>query len=62
MRILGKAFIVEQVRIDKPEALPLTGLEAGLQRMGLGDDVVAKLSPAPASDLNEDEERATFDA
>jgi hypothetical protein len=41
-RILGRGFIAEQVVVDKPETLPLAGLEAGLKRMGLDDDVVAK--------------------
>jgi hypothetical protein len=62
LRLLGRAFLPEQVQIDKPETLPLVGLEAGLKRMGLDDDVVAKLGPAPETDLDEDEERATFEA
>jgi hypothetical protein len=61
-RILGRGFIGEKLEVDKPEALPLAGLESGLQRMGLGDDVVARLGPAPATNIDEDEERATFDA
>jgi len=61
MRILGKALIAEQVQVDQPETLPLAGLEAGLEKMGLGDEVVSKLSQAPATDLDEDEERATFE-
>jgi hypothetical protein len=61
-RILGRGFVAEKVVVDKPEALPLAGLEAGLKRMGLDDDVVAKLGPAPETDLDEDEERATFEA
>jgi hypothetical protein len=58
----GRGFIAEKLEVDKPEALPLAGLEAGLKRMGLDDDVVAKLGPAPETDLDEDEERATFEA
>jgi hypothetical protein len=63
LRILGKAFIAEQVSVDKPETLPLDGrFREGLDRMGLGDEVVAKRSQARETDLDEDEERATFDA
>jgi hypothetical protein len=61
LRILGKAFIAEQVQVDTPETLPLAGLETGLERMGLGDGVVARLSPALATDFDEDDESATFD-
>src|ERR1700737_1022469 len=45
MRILGKAFIAEQVLIDEPETLPLRNLDEGLKRMGL--------VPANAGDDNE---------
>jgi len=63
LRILGKAFIAEQVSVDKPETLPLGGrFGEGLERMGLGDEAVSKLSQAPETDLDEDEERATFEA
>jgi hypothetical protein len=61
MRILGKALVAEQVQVDQPETLPLAGLEAGLQKMGLGDDVISKVGPAPETDL-EDDESARFDA
>ena len=57
------APFAEQVQVDKPETLPLGGrFREGLDRMGLGDEVVSKLSQAPETDLDEDEERATFEA
>jgi hypothetical protein len=63
LRILGKAFIADQISVDKPETLPLGGrFREGLERMGLGDEVVAKLGPVPATDLDEDDESASFDA
>jgi hypothetical protein len=63
MRILGKAFIADQVQVDKPETLRLAGLEAGLKKMGLlDDDVVTKLGPVPVPDLDGDDEGASFEA
>jgi hypothetical protein len=61
-RILGRGFIAEKLEVDKPETLPLARLDEGLRRMGLDDDVVAKLGPAPRADLDEDDESASFDA
>ena len=62
LRLLGKAFLPQQVQIDKPETLPLKGLDEGLKRMGLGDDVVAALGPANPVDLDDDSESLGFDA
>lgn len=38
LRLLGKAFLPEQVQIEAPETLPLRGLDEGLKRMGLGNE------------------------
>jgi hypothetical protein len=64
LRLLGKAFLPEKSPIEKPISLPLRGLDEGLRRMVLGDDVVASMgvSPLPKStDFEEDDEPA-FDA
>ena len=60
LRLLGKAFLPEQVQIEKPEALPLRGLDEGLRRMGLSDDVVANLAVNEANP--DDENESAFDA
>jgi hypothetical protein len=63
LRLLGKAFLPEQVQVEAPEALPLKGLEEGLKRMGLGEDVVAALGPENVEvDLDDDTEGLGFDA
>lgn len=36
-RILGKAFVGENITVDKPEPLRISGIDDGLRRM-LGDD------------------------
>jgi len=37
LRILGKAFVGENISVDQPEELRITGIEEGLKQM-LGDD------------------------
>ena len=61
LRLLGKAFLPEQVQSDAPETLPLRGLDEGLARMGLDDATIAKLEPVSRVDLN-DESESAFDA
>ena len=58
MRILGKAFIADQVQVDEPQPLPLRNLDEGLKRMGLLDDItIPKLGPANHPiDLADDED------
>jgi hypothetical protein len=62
LRLLGKAFLPEQVQIEAPETLPLRGLDEGLKRMGLGDDVVATLGPTNPVEIEDDNESLGFDA
>jgi hypothetical protein len=37
LRILGKAFVGENITVDKPETLRISGLEEGLRHMGVLD-------------------------
>jgi hypothetical protein len=60
LRLLGKAFLPEQLQVEKPEPLPLSGLDEGLRRMGLSDDAVASLTANPI-DLDDEDESASFD-
>jgi hypothetical protein len=62
LRLLGKAFLPQQVQIDKPETLPLKGLDEGLKRMGLDDDAVATLGPTNPVDLDDENDGLGFDA
>ena len=62
LRLLGKAFLPEQVQIEAPETLPLRGLDEGLKRMGLGGDAVATLGPTNPVDLDDENESLGFDA
>jgi len=40
LRILGKAFISEKIEVDKPQQLKIGGIEEGLEKMGLGEEVL----------------------
>jgi hypothetical protein len=61
-RILGRGFIAEKIVADSPETLPLRGLDEGLKRMGLADEV-ATLGPGNAAmDLDDDSQSLGFDA
>jgi len=60
LRLLGKAFLPQQVQIEAPEALPLRGLDEGLRRMGLSDEAVANIGPVNSVDLD-DENEGAFD-
>ena len=62
LRLLGKAFLPEQVQIEAPETLPLRGLDEGLKRMGLSDEAVAKIGPVNSVDLDDENEGSSFDA
>jgi len=37
LRILGKAFVGENITVDKPETLRISGIEEGLRNMGVLD-------------------------
>src|SRR5262249_15617051 len=43
LRLLGKAFLPDQVQIEQPQALPISGVEAGLKRMGLDDASLGRM-------------------
>jgi len=62
LRLLGKAFLPEQVQVEAPETLPLSGLDEGLKRMGLNDDAVATLGPTNSVDLEDENDGLGFDA
>jgi hypothetical protein len=62
LRLLGKAFLPQQVQVGAPEALPLAGLDEGLKKMGLGDDAVATLGPTSPVDLEDENDGLGFDA
>ena len=58
-RLLARAFLPAENPSSKNEApvpLPITNLDAGLDRMGLGDDVVASVQTTQTSNFEIDED------
>lgn len=58
MRLLGRAFLPAENPTGKTEApaqLPIVGLEAGLNQMGLSDAVVSEIPAAQLSNFDVDE-------
>jgi hypothetical protein len=59
MRLLGRAFLPSDNPSGKTEApatLPIVGLDAGLDKMGLSDAVVASVPPTQLSNFEVDED------
>lgn len=56
LRLLARVFLPEgtQAGAVKPESLPLQGLDAGLEKMGLSDSVVAAIPPTQLSNVEEE--------
>lgn len=59
MRLLGRAFLPAENptgKSENPAPLPIVGLDAGLDRMGLSDEIVASVPATQVSNFEVDEE------
>jgi hypothetical protein len=54
LRLLGKVFLPEGIKVEQPQKLQISGLEEGLNAMGLTSDVLAQTSSnMPALDMTQ---------